>query len=280
MPGSVLGAYGLSSFALVAPPLRNLFRKSPPSGSSIIHLASQSFNSHLLHPIRTQQAVITVKCSSGHVGHCLKPFKDCPQPSLRGQTTLLTVASADLTIWPQPCHRLQPLPLSSPAVSSHTFSPLLEEHLMLCSWPPASAYPLPQMVWLALPYLSNCWIKQHLLGKAFFLATVSPGDGRTASSPGPRLLGQELTFQPAPLRAHLPLGASGPTLLFFAPQIAQTLAHGISLSDNKKDWRPALHWPRCLASQHSPRNMSYQTFLALRCCRSFLWLRRLSWKEL
>lgn len=185
------------------------------------------------------------------------------------------------TSQPQSCHWLQPLPPSSPTGSSHTFSPLLGQHLMLCLWLPASAYSLPKMLRLASPCLSHHWLKHYLPGKTFFLATVSPEAGRREPPSRSRLLGDGAHIPPCPL--HGPSVA--PAFLSLAHPRALTkpvTGPGTSLSAHKKDQRAGLHQRSCPASRHSPRNMSYQTFLALRCCspfRCFLRLWRLSWKE-
>lgn len=128
---------------------RSLSRKSPPSlppsGSSSYSFIKPAISTAIYRtPLLTQWPVITVRRSSGHPGRGREPFQHCPLPS--GQLTPLTVILL--------CHQLQPPPSSSsPCVQPHPLSsaPGAPGASLMAT---ASARPLPQMVWLAFPYLS------------------------------------------------------------------------------------------------------------------------------
>lgn len=212
---------------------------SPPSG--------QAFSCRSLRSAAHPAAGYHVTGSSGHTGCGLQPRKDRSLPL--GQPIPLTVASSPACVapaLPQLYPSRSPLrPGPSPALRA-----------------PASACPLPGVVWLEFP-LSQLWLQHPLLGEAVLPTTASPEPGKASEN-----------------RAPVELAPVGPSE---APPRWGPLAHGASLSDDKKSKAPRAGPQRRAASQrHPPRNMSYQAFLALRCCRPFrcfLRLWRLSWKE-
>lgn len=142
----MLGAYGLSSFALVAPALRSLSRKSPGSGSRLFIQSASHSTAIYCTPRRRQSSLSTVGLVMLATARC--PSKAALHLCPRDKPPFLLWPPQAGTIWSLPCHQPQSLPPSSPPVFSHIPSPLHQEHLVLCSWPPASACPLPKMVWL------------------------------------------------------------------------------------------------------------------------------------
>lgn len=137
-------------------------------------------------PLLTQQPVISVKCSSGHTGCCLKPLKDRSLPL--GQPSPLTGLQScvvALALPPAP-----PLPVSSPARS-------------------LSCTPSVRSGVAGLALSLSYWLRHHLLGEALLPTTAAPEPGRASeNSPQSSSLGKGAHAQ-SDLRRPLCAGATG-----------------------------------------------------------------------